>query len=310
MKFYVPLPGLNRMPGVAQDWHAKLAAPDYQRIAALADELGFGAITSSEHLALPRFEIPRLGPYWPHAMTVMSFLAGATTRIRVDASVIVLPYHHPVNIAKAVSTLDVLSGGRVTLSIGVGHAEKEFAALDVPFHERGQVANEQLELIKLLWTSDNVDFHGRYFNVEDVVFEPKPIQQPHPPIWVGGNSKAALRRAARNDGWIANPTTMTMELYSECLAYIKDQPEHQARKKPFDVSMALRGQGHEDLVVVPDAAAKGFKPMREPVLEKVEEFRDLGVTWTSISPPPLTEMSQFLDFLRWQAAEILPAFPD
>ena len=130
-----------------------------------------------------------MGPSWSHAMTVMSFVAGATSRIVVDSSVIVLPYHDPVVFAKAVSTLDVLSGGRVRVSIGVGHAEREFEILRVPFHERGRLTDEYLEAIIELWTSDVPEFHGTYVDFADVAFEPKPVQQPHPPIWIGGNSR-------------------------------------------------------------------------------------------------------------------------
>ena len=115
-----PSPGRSRLP----------------RIAATIDGLGYDAITTSEHLAMPYEEVPRLGPYWMHALSVMAFVSGATKRVRVDASVLVLPYYHPLAFAKALSTIDVLSGGRLDVSIGVGHAMREFEALGVPFAER------------------------------------------------------------------------------------------------------------------------------------------------------------------------------
>src|SRR5262245_21528532 len=122
MRFSVLLPGSARIPPVA-DWVPGLTPADYQRFIGTVDELGYHAIEVPEHLALPVHEVPRLGPYWLDALTAMAFIAGASRRVRVDASVLVLPYHHPVKLAKALATLDVLSGGRVNFSLGVGHAE-------------------------------------------------------------------------------------------------------------------------------------------------------------------------------------------
>src|SRR5215212_4654994 len=121
---------------------------DYQLVARTADELGFHSLAIPEHIVIPNDMVDLMGPSWSHAMTAMSFVAGATSRIVVDSSVIVLPYHDPVVFAKAVATLDVLSGGRVRVSIGVGHAEREFEVLRVPFHERGRLSDEYLDYVR------------------------------------------------------------------------------------------------------------------------------------------------------------------
>ena len=152
MKVSTMLPGTMRYPPITQEWETRLEPADYQLIARTADELGFDAIVVPEHIVVPDDMVELMGSHWSHAMTVMSFLAGATSRILVDASVLVLPYHQPVVLAKAVATLDVLSGGRVRLSIGVGHAEREFEVLGVPFHERGAIADEYLAAMIELWT--------------------------------------------------------------------------------------------------------------------------------------------------------------
>src|SRR5439155_25984300 len=172
-------------------------------IARTAEELGYDAINIPEHIVMPADLVGTMGSHWPHALTTMAFVAGATSRIRVNSCVIVLPYHEPVVLAKAVSTLDVLSGGRLTLTFGVGHAEHEFEALGVPFHRRGRISDEYLEAMTVLWTEDAPAYHGEFVRFEGVHFDPKPVQRPHPPLWFGGNSPAAMRRVARyGTGWM------------------------------------------------------------------------------------------------------------
>ena len=181
-------------PGYTPEWETRLSTTDFQLIARTADDLGYDAIQVPEHIVMPNDLATMMGAYWPHTFTAMAFIAGATTRLAVNASVIVLPYHEPIALAKAVATLDVLSGGRVVLSVGVGHAEDEFRALGVPFEKRGRIADEYLEVMKVLWTEDEPCYEGEFVQFRDVRFEPKPVQQPHPRVWIGGNSTAALRR--------------------------------------------------------------------------------------------------------------------
>src|SRR3546814_10527626 len=161
----------------------------------------------------------------------MAFVAGATTRLIVDSSVIVVPYHHPVVMAKAVSTLDLLSGGRLRLSIGVGHAEHEFEVLGVPYAQRGQVADEHLAAMIELWTNDRPSFHGKHVRFDDIAFEPKPVQQPTPPIIVGGNSKAAMRPPARHDGLF--PWLIPVDELAGCIDYVRSQPALAGTPRPF-----------------------------------------------------------------------------
>jgi len=204
MDFDVALPGTNHIPGV-HTWAHSLDPEGFRRILAAVDELGYRTVTVAEHLAMPHFEVPRLGPYWQDALSVMAFAAAATRRIRIDATVLVLPYHHPLRLAKALGTIDVLSGGRVNVSVGVGHAEREFVALGVPFAEFGAVTDEILAALDTLWTAQHPEHRGKYFEIAELAVEPTPLQKPRPPIYVGGNSKPALRRAARYEGWQPNP---------------------------------------------------------------------------------------------------------
>jgi len=135
--------------------------------------------------------------------SILGVVAGATEKLRLVTSVLILPYRNPVLTAKMVASLDVLSGGRVTLGIGVGWLKEEFDALHSPaFERRGAVSDEWLAIFKQLWTQSPATFKGRFYDYADIRCEPLPLQKPHPPIWVGGHSPAALRRTARHaDGW-------------------------------------------------------------------------------------------------------------
>ena len=134
---------------------------------------------------------------------ILGVVAGATDRLRLVTSVLVLPYRNPVLTAKMVASLDILSGGRVTLGVGVGWLKEEFEALASPdFARRGAVTDEWLAIFRQLWTTSPASFDGRFYRYRDIRCEPFPLQKPHPPIWVGGHSPAALRRTARHgDGW-------------------------------------------------------------------------------------------------------------
>jgi probable F420-dependent oxidoreductase len=135
--------------------------------------------------------------------SILGVVAGATEKLRLVPSVLVLPYRNPVLTAKMVASLDVLSGGRVTLGVGVGWLKEEFEALKSPdFERRGAVTDEWIAIYKQLWSQSPATFAGKFYSYSDIRCEPFPLQKPHPPIWVGGHSRAALRRTARHgDGW-------------------------------------------------------------------------------------------------------------
>ena len=136
-------------------------------------------------------------------ITALAFMAGATKRIRLATSVLIVPHRNPLVAAKALATLDVLSGGRLIVGVGVGWCREEFEAVGCePFDERGAVTDEYIRAFKELWTSDDPTFEGQYVSFSDIWFLPKPVQKPHPPFWVGGESRPAIRRAATLcDGW-------------------------------------------------------------------------------------------------------------
>jgi probable F420-dependent oxidoreductase len=162
-----------------------------------AEVVGFDAIFVNDHIVVgdDARSAPWTNVYDP--FVAMSFIAAHTSRIRVGVSVLIMPYRNPVATAKSLATLDRMSGGRLTVGVGAGWNEAEFAALGVPFRERGARTDEYLRLWQACWAPGKVSFAGKFFSFVDMHVNPKPRQQPHPPIWVGGTSDAALRRAAR-----------------------------------------------------------------------------------------------------------------
>jgi len=199
--FYLP----TRGPTATRDGILELARE--------GERLGFHSAMIADHIVFPvesqsayPYTLDRKHPGGGDALDAFSILgvvAGATERLRLVTSVLVLPYRNPVLTAKMVATLDVLSGGRVTLGVGVGWLKEEFEALDSPdFDKRGAVSDEWLAILKQLWSQSPASFKGQFYSYSDIRCEPFPLQKPHPPIWVGGHSKAALRRTARHgDGW-------------------------------------------------------------------------------------------------------------
>ena len=161
-----------------------------------AEDLGFEAAVSIDHLLLTP---PAYACTWLEPIATLSALAGVTRTIRLGTMVLVLPLRNPVYFAKEWATLDVLSGGRSILGIGVGWHEEEFALMNVPYKERGPRTNEAIELVQALWAGDRVTYEGRFYTVRDLTIDPKPVQRPHPPIWVGcARSEDSFRWAGKN----------------------------------------------------------------------------------------------------------------
>ena len=185
-----------------------------------AEELGFDAVLVNDHIIVDG--TPHIVASWGNTydpLIALSYVAARTTRIRLGTSVLIMPYRNPVATAKMMATLDQLSGGRVIAGVGVGWNEAEFTALGVPFHERGARTTEYLRLWQACWAPGETTFHGQFFSFAKMHIHPKPLQQPHPPIWIGGTSRAALRRAA-TFAQVWQPTPMSVEDLRERQAYL------------------------------------------------------------------------------------------
>ena len=188
--------------GIALNEGADSMADEARR----AEALGFDSVWVGEHVV------------WHHpihdGLMVMAAAASVTKHIRLGTAILLLSLKHPVLVCKAVTTLDHISGGRVSLGVGIGgEYPKEFEAMGVPVKERGPRVDEAIRLMKRLWAEDSVTFEGRFFSVEDVGLEPHPVQRPHPPVLIGGRRKALRRTALYGDGWM--PYMYSPEMYRE-----------------------------------------------------------------------------------------------
>jgi probable F420-dependent oxidoreductase len=172
-----------------------LATPDIIRATAVrAEQQGYDSVWVSDHVVVPRANVVNFGETVFDPLVTLAVVAGATRRVRLGTTVLIVPYRNAVVTAKMISSLDALSEGRVTVGIGAGWVAAESAMLGVPFAERGAMTDEYVRAMQELWASPAPSFAGKYTAFSGLVFEPKPAQKPHPPIWVGGHSRAALRR--------------------------------------------------------------------------------------------------------------------
>ena len=168
-----------------------------------AEDNGFGWLSIPDHTLFPVSEEPLMGEIWYDAMVLGTHLADRTSRIRMAFQILVLPQWHPIRLAKQLATLDVVCGGRIDVGVGVGWLEPEFAMLGEDFAGRGRRMDEYLDVMKSIWTTHPSEFHGTWFDFADASGKPKPVQQPHPPLLIGGTWRRSARRAARaGDGWM------------------------------------------------------------------------------------------------------------
>jgi probable F420-dependent oxidoreductase len=202
MRLGLATPGVVQLPGVAADWEATATIEDLAAIATAADSLGFDFLTCSEHVVVPTAaQVFRGDVYWDPLAT-LGFLAARTTRIRLATSVLVLGYHHPLEIAKRYGTLDRVSGGRLVLGVGVGSLAAEFGLLGASFADRGERADDALRALRASMSTPEPAYAGRYFSYSGISLRPCALQ-PCVPIWVGGRTRRSLRRAVElADGWM------------------------------------------------------------------------------------------------------------
>ena len=290
------------------------------QIAQRGDRLGFHCMVVGDHIMTPQV----LSSSYPYSignevpwnedgehleqLTELAFLAGVTERIRLVPSVMIVPYRNPLLAAKILATMDVLSEGRLIVGVGVGWLEEEFVALDAPsFAERGAVTNEYLQVFKELWTSDNPKFEGKYYSLSDIKFYPKPVQTPHPPIWVGGQSRPAMRRAAEfGDAWHPVGATPAAPLEPEELAsnlrYLRSHAEKIGRD-PSEIEVAMKAPLY-DTEVTSGTSRRRFSGAPEQILEDVQLYAGLGVNHL-IFDIRSSDLSHTLERMAWLAEEIV-----
>jgi probable F420-dependent oxidoreductase len=289
VQFGTSLPAVQQIPSRARPWEREVGGAEVVEAARAAERAGFAWVSCSDHVAVPASRAGAMGATWYDAGSALAFVAGATARIRLLSHVLVLPYRHPLLVAKQYGTLDHLSDGRVILGVGSGHLKPEFRVLGADFSRRGLVTDEYIAAIVAAWTGEVAAFDGKTVAFRDVMVSPRVRRRPHPPIWVGGNSAAAVRRAARHgDGWV--PWELTPE---ECAAAVEQAGRVRAaagRSRPFEVVAPL--------AVPPDA------PPRD-LIAAAARWRKAGATafHAGIAAESFREL---LARLAWFGAEVIP----
>ena len=198
-------------------------------------------------------------------------LPAALARFRLGTAVLLLPHRHALVTAKTIATLDVLSGGRVIFGAGVSWLAKEFTVLNAPFNKKGALSNETLAAMKELWTSENLNFAGQFYSFSEVGAEPRSVQKPHPSIWIGGHTDAALRRGVEHgDGWAA--LVLSPQDFSESLDRLREQADKAGRDLP-SITLCISPRG---------------KPL-EAIVDDIPRYEEVGATYLYLA---------FLNFAR------------
>jgi probable F420-dependent oxidoreductase len=286
--FGTGLPAIQQIPARVRSWEKEVDGAKILDAARTAEAAGFAWVSCSDHPAIPVSRAQAMGPTWFDAGSTLAFVAGVTTRIRLMPHVLVLPYRHPLVVAKQYGTLDFISGGRVILGVGSGHLKPEFKTLGADYDNRGKVSDEYLRALAAVWGHDVGHFDGEFVSFRDVMVWPRPLQKPHPPFWVGGNSNAAVKRAARfGDGWI--PWELSPEDFAAKGAY--------ARHLRHDAGRSARFTLVAPLGVAADAGA-------DRVLRDVTRWREAGATAFHVGLAA-ESWTQYLDRLAWFGRAII-----
>jgi len=320
MKYGFTLPG-----------RGPLATPDtLGAIARRGEELGYHLLLFGDHIVVPRhiaspYPYTETGEFPGSAageameqLTVLAFLAGQTRTIRLVTSVIIVPHRNPLVAAKALATLDVLSKGRVIVGVGVGWMREEFEALGLPpFEERGAVTDEYIRAFKELWTSDNPSFEGKYCQFSNISFLPKPVQKPHPPIWVGGESRRAMRRTAElGDGWypigsnpqfpMAEPEQLAAGL-KRLAAYAKE-----AGRDPAEIEIIYRTHDYQlkedrGTLTSSEGARRPFIGSAEDIAADIRRYEAMGVNYLVLDFTRLSrDLDEVLQHMEALATQVWP----
>jgi probable F420-dependent oxidoreductase len=266
-------------------------------IAQLGEALGFNYLTLTDHVALPDTTTPgypysTTGEFYTsdpghrvEQLTTAAWVAAKTSKIRIVLAVMVVPHRPAVVTAKMLATIDVLSGGRLVVGIGAGWLKVELDAVSTtPFAERGAVTDEYMDAMRTIWTRDKPVFHGKYVHIDGLLTDPKPVQKPYPPIWVGGESGPSMRRAARiGDAWypIGSNNAHLLDTLPRLKAGIARVREMTAAagRDPAAMGVVYRVKRHgQPAPLATDGCRKLFTGTVANTIEDIEAVREIGVT--------------------------------
>jgi probable F420-dependent oxidoreductase len=282
----------------------ELSVREAETLSLTAEDLGLDGVFVPDHILAPSATTQHYGPSWPDPFSLLAFIAGRTQRIHVGASVIVLPYRHPLVTAKAAATVDQASRGRFIFGIGVGWDEEEFRNLGLPFRQRGARTDEYLRVIKAAWSADKPSFSGKYHTFSGATFAPRPAQTPHPPIWVGGlpgtiSSPAIRRVALLGDAW--HPLALSLDDLEKGTAMIREMAGRAGRA----VGVAPRNM----LALTDKPKGSGRSAFEGSIAEVAGDIRrvqSLGGEWMTFDLPrgDIAGMTRAMERL---AKEVRPA---
>ena len=276
--------------------------PDGARTFAQRTEaLGFDSLWVTDHLIVP-LDVPHVYKRnMLEAIGLLNFLTAVTTRVRLGTSIVVLPYRNPITLAKQIATADVLSGGRVIFGAAAGYMEGEFRALNADFDNRGDVADENLRIIKECWTNPEPAITTDHYQLGGASFTPVSAQSPHPPIWIGGNSPRAMRRAVEfGDGW--HPIPMPHDAMRDAIAKLNEISERHGRAAPPTISLRhlIWFDQQPEAGQLPGPAGNA-----EQIADSIRAYADLGVEHFIFGFPELP-FDEYLEQLERFAAEVKP----
>jgi len=273
--FGIQLPIQSQSTIYAEDWEHRSGPAELARVAKQADDSGFFYVAVCDHTAIPRRLAGAMSTTWYDTIATLGWLAAVTTRVRIMSHVYIAAQRHPLRAAKEFATLDVLSGGRLVIGVGAGHVNEEFDIFGPPFEERGAALDEAIDALAAALRDEFPTLPGPRWPASDLGATPRPVQQPRPPIWVGGSSKAALRRAAqRGDGWL--PQTVRRSDMRDQVAQLLELRRTWRDGAPIEIG-ALAGTFH---VGEPDhELARGtVSGSPERIAENLAELVEMGAT--------------------------------
>lgn len=295
----IQLPIQAQSTAFVEGWEATAGAEMLASVARATDEAGFGYVAVCDHVAVPVDKAEVMGSEWWDTIATLAWLAGITERVRLLSHVYVPGYRHPLAVAKAWSTLDIVSGGRAVMGVGAGHVESEFAALGVAFTERGAVLDEAIDAVRACFADEVPSHAGERWQFRGLAQRPRPVQPGGPPIWVGGSSAPAIRRAARRgDGWLPQGP-----LSPEAVDRLRAELTAAGREgEPFDLG-ALAGPIY---VGEPDwDVGRCITGPPEKVAHVLAKLAGLGATQVQVRPRSRSA-TELVDQIGRVGSDILP----